>query len=297
MSYAAECRARLGPAPSRLRVMSDGSHSTTAHWVAAARARESERADRLFVDPYAAILDGARGRDALAASESASGGENAFLPIRTRFFDDLLRTEAEQLDQVVLLGAGLDTRAFRLTLPTRLRWFEIDTPELLQEKERVLSEAGAAASCQRTVVPADLTAEWSTALLGAGFEAGRRTGWLAEGLLFYLSGRAVRDLLTETRRLSGVGSVVGADVFGSGLLAVPSMQPYLAARAESGLPPPFTTDDPLATFRDAGWPSVELAFPGQLSRTYGRPIEQASQRLAAFDRTMQSYLVVARSEG
>ncbi|MGO9207280.1 MAG: SAM-dependent methyltransferase, partial [Candidatus Limnocylindrales bacterium] len=201
-----------------------------------------------------ALVPRQRGRDSLAASEDASGGENAFLPIRTRFFDDLLRTEAEQLDQVVLLGAGLDTRAFRLTLPTRLRWFEIDTPELLGEKEPILAALGAVARCQRTLVAADLTADWSTALLAAGFEVGRRTGWLAEGLLFYLSGKAVQDLLTETRRLSGVGSLMGADVFGSGLLTLPSLQPNLATRAERGLPPPFTTDDPLATFRDAGWP-------------------------------------------
>jgi len=269
----------------------------TAYWIAAARARESERVDRLFHDPYAAALAGARGRDALAASERASGGDNAFLPIRTRFFDDLLCAEAERLDQVVLLGAGLDARAFRLSLPARLRWFEIDTPELFAEKEPIIAALGAVARCQRAVVPADLTADWSAALLDAGFEVGCRTGWLAEGLLFYLSAKVVRDLLTETRRLSGVGSVVAADVFGSGLLTLPSMQPYLATQAERGLSPPFTTDDPAATFRSAGWPSVELAFPGQVGRTYGRPIEQASKRPVTPDRTRQSYLVIARSEG
>jgi methyltransferase (TIGR00027 family) len=276
---------------------SSGVDPRTAHWVAAARARESGRADRLFDDPYAAALAGARGRDELAASEGASGGENAFLPIRTRFFDDLLCAEAERLDQVVLLGAGLDTRAFRLAVPARLRWFEIDRAELFAEKEPILAALGAVAGCQRTVVVADLTADWSTALLAAGFEAGCRAGWLAEGLLFYLSGRAVRDLLAETRRLSGVGSLMAADVFGSGLLTLPSMRPNLATRAARGLPPPFTTDDPLATFRDAGWPSVQLAIPGQLGLTYGRQIGQADRSSAAPDRTMQSYLVVARSEG
>ena len=90
------------------------SNDTTAHWIAAARARESERADRLFDDPHAAVLAGRRGRAALVASEGATGGENEFLPIRTRFFDDVLRTAVDRLEQVVLLGAGLDTRAFRL---------------------------------------------------------------------------------------------------------------------------------------------------------------------------------------
>jgi len=269
----------------------------TAHWIAAARAREWERADRLFDDPCAAQLAGTVGRAALAASERASSGENAFLPIRTRFFDDLLRTEAERLDQVVLLGAGFDTRAFRLTLPERLRWFEIDTPELLDEKKSVLSDFGAVASCRRTVLAGDLAADWTTALLDAGFELGCRTGWLAEGVFFYLSAEAVRLLLFETRRLAGGGSLIGADVFGSGLLTLPQMQPYLAARAERRLPPPFTADDSVATLHDAGWPSVQLTLPGHLGLTYGRPIGQASRPSSAPDRTMQSYLVVARSEG
>jgi methyltransferase (TIGR00027 family) len=274
-----------------------GVDAGAAYWIAAARARESERDDRLFDDPYAARLAGTAGPAALAASERASSGENAFLPVRTRFFDDLVRTEAERLDQVVLLGAGLDTRAFRLKLPASLRWFEIDTPELFAEKEPILAELGAVACCERTVVAADFAADWSTALLDAGFELGRRTGCLAEGLLFYLPTEAGRHLLSETRRLAGTGSLMAADMFGSGLLSLPSMQSYLASRAERGLPPPFTTDDPLATLRSAGWPSVELALPGQLGRTCGRPIGQASQRPIAHDPTMQSYLVVARSEG
>ena len=70
------------------RPLAPASQSGTAHWIAAARARESERADRLFDDPYAAVLAGDRGRAALAASEGASGSENEFLPVRTRFFDD-----------------------------------------------------------------------------------------------------------------------------------------------------------------------------------------------------------------
>ena len=270
-------------------------YAGTAHWIAAARARETERQDRLFADPYAAVLAGPIGRAALAASERASGSENVFLPIRTRFFDDLLVAEAPRLDQVVLLGAGLDTRPFRLTLPAALRWFEIDRAELFAEKEPILGALGVVAGCQRTVVAADLTGAWSPALLDAGFQASRRTAWIAEGLCFYLSGDAVRDLMSETRRLAGGGSLIAADVFGSGLLSLPGMRTYLAGRAERGLPPPFTTDNPVETLHDAGWPSVELALPGPLGRTYSPAIEHAKQRTAAPDPTMRSYLVVARA--
>jgi methyltransferase (TIGR00027 family) len=131
-----------------------------------------ERPDRLFRDPYVAALAGPIGRAALAASEGVSGAENEFLPIRTRFFDDCLSADAERLDQVVLLGAGLDTRAFRIALPAHLRWFEIDRAEIFEQKEAVLPELGAETSCQRSVVVADLSGAWSRSLLDAGFRAG-----------------------------------------------------------------------------------------------------------------------------
>lgn len=200
------------------------------------------------------------------------------------------------MDQVVLLGAGFDTRAFRLSLPERLRWFEIDRPDLIGEKERVLNDMGAIARCQRSVVAADLTADWSEPLLDAGFRVGCATAWLAEGLFFYLSAEVDSSLLVEARRISGGDSLIGADVFGSGLLAMPAMHQSLSTRAERGLPPPFTTDDPVAIFKAAGWPSVRLAFPGRLGVIYGRPFDRASQRPTSPDPTMQSYLVVAGCE-
>ena len=269
----------------------------TAFWIAAARAQESERADRLFTDPYAEALAGSIGRAALAASERASGGENPFLPIRTRFFDDLLVAEAERLDQVVLLGAGLDTRAFRIHLPAHLRWFELDRAGILGHKEQVLAGLGAVARCSRSVVAADLSGDWREPLVESGFEVGLRTGWLAEGLLFYLSEAAVHGIAAEAGRLSGAGSLIAADVFGSGLLTLPSMQPAISARAQRGQPPPFTTDDPVGTFKRTGWSAVELTSPGRLAVDYGRPIRSPAPDSAQPGSTTQTYLVVARTGG
>jgi methyltransferase (TIGR00027 family) len=231
---------RMGPRPAT---------RLTAHWIAAARARESARPDALFRDPFAAALAGSRGEAVLAASESASGGENAFLPVRTRFFDDLLCAEADWVEQVVLLGAGLDTRAFRLPPLARVRWFEIDAAELLAEKEAALAALGAGGHPRRAVVAADLAGDWAGALLAAGFAVGPSTAWIAEGLLFYLGSEEVGRLLTRARDLSGAGSLFAADASGSGLLALPMMAPALRARTARGLPPPFTTDDPRALSR------------------------------------------------
>src|SRR6185503_7170870 len=99
-------------------------------------ARESRRADRLFEDPWAAELAGSEGvafmerLEAAGRPPGAAGAqENPYIAIRTRFFDDLLRAatgSGERVDQVVLLAAGLDTRAFRLDWREGVRLFELD---------------------------------------------------------------------------------------------------------------------------------------------------------------------------
>jgi methyltransferase (TIGR00027 family) len=96
----------------------------TARLTAAARARETERQDSLFSDPFAAELAGAEGFAALDRQDAAraGGGErvaNPVFAIRTRFFDEFLlqETREQQIGQVVLVAAGLDTRALRLVWP------------------------------------------------------------------------------------------------------------------------------------------------------------------------------------
>src|ERR687897_2939765 len=95
----------------------------TSRWMAAARARESERADRLFDDPLAATLAGPEGFTWLERLEAAAqaDGPGLYPVIRTRFFDDFLLDSCRILGvrQVVLAAAGLDTRAFRLDWPSR----------------------------------------------------------------------------------------------------------------------------------------------------------------------------------
>lgn len=92
--------------------------AATSRWMAAARARESERANRLFDDPLAAALAGPKGFAWLDGMKSAagSGGPEVYLVIRTRFFDEFLLDACRNsgVRQVVLVAAGLDTRAFRL---------------------------------------------------------------------------------------------------------------------------------------------------------------------------------------
>ncbi len=186
----------------------------TAVGVAGIRAAESRRPDRLFEDPYAsAFVTAARppqptGGGPRRREPSAAGlAMSRRIVLRTRFFDDYLTgATAGGVRQVVLLAAGLDTRAFRLAWPDGTRLFELDLPEMTAFKERVLTEQGARPACERTVVPGDLLGPWSEQLAAAGFDAGLPTAWLLEGLLIYLDQQDAVALLTEVGRVSAPGS-------------------------------------------------------------------------------------------
>jgi len=241
----------------------------SAFWIAAVRARETERPDRLFADPWARDPAGLRGLTVMAMSERASGRENTFIPVRVRWFDDLIGSAVvTQARQVVLLGAGLDTRAFRLDLPAGLNWYEVDRPEVLTAKDSVL--AGFVPRCRRHVVAADVGDEWTSPLLGAGFDPRARTWWVAEGLFFYLTEQQIVEMLRDAARLSGPGSLLAADVIGADGLDSPPLQPYRAWCERNGTPPPFGTNDPVALFAAGGWPLGQVTAPGAPDASYGR---------------------------
>ena len=118
----------------------------TARWVAANRALETESADPLYRDPFARELAGATGFSMMSVMRGALGvpdtqNPDPYLTIRTRFFDDaVLRTVRElSMTQVVILAAGMDTRAFRLDWPEHLVLFEVDRHDVFEHKERCRS--------------------------------------------------------------------------------------------------------------------------------------------------------------
>ena len=176
--------------------------------VARARAWESGRPDRLFDDPYAAAFTAAAPTARRAVSPGSPRARLVFhVIIRTRFYDDyLLGACAAGCRQVVLVAAGLDTRAYRLQWPAGVRLYELDLPEVLSFKDAVLSGQEAVPRCSRTALPVDLRSEWPATLAGAGFDSGLPTAWLIEGLLAYLTADEAALLLTRVGALSAPGS-------------------------------------------------------------------------------------------
>jgi methyltransferase (TIGR00027 family) len=239
----------------------------TARWTAAARAAESAREDRLFNDPWAAALAGPEGR---AWIEQRLPDSVLPMALRTRYFDDWLHgiLESGAIRQMVLVAAGLDTRAFRLSWPKMARCFEIDRPAVLQYKEAILGRARARPRCVRRSVEADLTGPWGDALLEAGFDPGEPAGWLLEGLLFYLSSDRIARLLDEVTGLASPGSVLGFDIINRSVLTSPWTRPWVDMQAEAGAPWTGTMDDPVDVLAERGWCAM-LTQAGQPDANHG----------------------------
>ena len=186
----------------------------TAIEVAAVRARESERPDRLFDDPYAALFVAELGDTAAQDGTPQAARESLALQVavRTRFFDDyLLDACGIGCRQVVLLASGLDARAFRLDWPAGVRVFELDLPDIVEFKDATLAAHGATPRCRRVSLAADLRGDWPRALLDAGFDRSAPTAWLAEGLLIYLTAEEATRLLDDVAELSAPGSQLASE--------------------------------------------------------------------------------------
>jgi methyltransferase (TIGR00027 family) len=261
----------------------------TALGAAMMRARESARAGGLFVDPYAAAFVAAAppifedGPDA-EDDPAIAGLEAAFaevVAVRTRFFDDFVtRAVTSGCRQVVIVGAGLDTRAFRLEWPTDVRLFELDRPDVLRFKERVLAENAASPRCERITVAVDLQQSgWSTSATDLGLEPAKPTAWVAEGLIPYLANDAAGRLLDAVGGLSSPGSHLALDHAGGEddvvLRQARSMESMadIASMWQGGL-----SEGASRWLAHHGW-RTETVHGETLSIEYGRRVSPATHRL------------------
>ena len=199
----------------------------TALGVAAARAAETARSDALIRDDYAYLLAASAGP---AWAQMASGGDDwlsddehgrrlhemarNYQAVRTHYFDGYFNAAVRAgIRQVVILAAGLDSRAYRLDWPAGTTVFEIDQPKVLGYKTSTLDAHGAVPKARRVPVAVDLRDDWTAALIGAGFDPAQPTAWLAEGLLPYLPGDAQDRLFDLVTAHSAAGSQIAVEAF------------------------------------------------------------------------------------
>lgn len=199
---------------------------STALFVAAARALESQRPEPLILDPYAEVFCRAAGgewADMMDGRASGSHGMQllggdfgthfvSFQAARTKYFDAYFaEAVAAGVRQLVVVAAGLDSRAYRLPWPDGTVIFELDQPKVLAFKRNVVAELGDSVRADRREVAVDLRDDWPQALVDGGFDPSLPTAWLAEGLLIYLPAGAQEQLFTGIDSLSSPGSRVAVE--------------------------------------------------------------------------------------
>jgi methyltransferase (TIGR00027 family) len=199
----------------------------TALGVAAARAAETARPDALIRDEYAYLLAASAGpawaQMAGGDDEWLGGDEQArglhemarnYQAVRTHYFDGYFTAAVRTgIRQVVILAAGLDSRAYRLDWPAGTTVFEIDQPKVLGYKTSTMDIHGAVPKARRVPVAVDLRDDWPAALIAGGFDTAQPTAWLAEGLLPYLPGDAQDRLFEMVTTLSAAGSQIAVEAF------------------------------------------------------------------------------------
>lgn len=247
----------------------------TALGVALIRVRETARPDRLYADPLAeAFVAAARPAfddERWSRLEDLAGQFYEGRTLAVKGVDDQILEAAVQCPQIVLLGAGLDTRAFRLDLPRDTAFYEVDLPELFAFKEPVLAAHRAQPGCARHVVAADLRGDWARALSAQGFRSDLPTAWIDEGVLGYIPRADAYALAATVTRLSARGSR-----FGLGRFQVAAAEPRYRALRElvreapgerpvNGLGP-----DGESWFAAHGWRTSFRAWD-DLVAPYGRP--------------------------
>merc|ERR1712232_274661 len=164
----------------------------------------SERPDSLFNDPLAYVLAGREGR-------VYSDGMAWILTPRTAFGDQVMsKSFQSNVRQTVIVGAGMDARAFRLHMPG-MHVFEVDQQTIFDVKEPIVRDAPVTCA-KRHIVSVDLSqSPFGDALISSGFMTSEPSCWLLEGIFPYLSQEAVDALLVQMSSLAAPGSVVFHD--------------------------------------------------------------------------------------
>ncbi|HEY0463995.1 MAG TPA: class I SAM-dependent methyltransferase [Polyangiaceae bacterium] len=199
--------------------MKPGHESKTAVLVCMGRAlADADPALPTFSDPtaFALLPDGARRRVERVRSEGAPKGlrkavergyllrQSKIMAARTLAIDAAVREASAP--QLVILGAGLDGRAWRMPELSDVTVFEVDHPDSQREKQkRVLSLQQAARNVR--FVPVDFRRDQlETALAEAGHDPSHATTWIWEGVVMYLERSEIESTLAVIARRSAVGS-------------------------------------------------------------------------------------------
>lgn len=230
--------------------------SDTAFWIAHYRGLEEQRGDPLFRDPLATRLAGAHG-EKIAREMPGRAMTEWSVAIRTRLIDDyILKAIAAGVDTVLNLGAGLDTRPYRMDLPQSLQWIEADFPKVIDFKTERLN--GEQPHCRLRRVKADLSnGDERRRMLAEVDAAAGKLLVLTEGVVPYLTNDEVAALAEDLNGLKSARYWI-VDYFSPALLDFRRRNRF--ARRMRNAPFQFRPDDWFQFFAQHGWRRIELRY-------------------------------------
>jgi methyltransferase (TIGR00027 family) len=237
----------------------------TALWMAAVRAAEGERSDAAFHDPLGAILAGDRGRK-IARSFSRTAMIAWGVVLRTTAIDRLIHEALESgVDTVLNLGAGLDTRPYRMDLPSKLRWIEIDLPAMVETKNAQL--AGYTPVCSVERIGMDLSEGSARNGLFAKYAA-TSTSMLVitEGFISYFSNDEIEVLAKELLALPSAAFWI-QDFDNAGARKMPKGW----AKKLEAAPFRFRVSNWFEFFKQSGWQPHKIISCADESKRINRP--------------------------
>ena len=258
--------------------------SDTAFWVAWYRWLETQRKDALFQDPLAGKLVGGRGKE-LARHMGIERAMAWSMSLRTWIIDTyIMEAISSGVDCVINLGAGLDTRPYRLDLKPELLWIEVDFANIITFKEEILE--GDRPSCRLERIACDLSDDEARhALLADLNRQGRAILVLTEGVIPYLDNAAVEALARNLNEQNHISYWI-TDYFSPFFLSLAArgaIIKHLQKNAPFRFNPGSEPDDWARFFAACGWQIETMRFIGEEGRKIGRDLP-ANALLRAFMR-------------
>lgn len=256
--------------------MKDGSLAQVSGLLdAQMRAKETEQSKEFLNDPLSGKLAGERGTKLTEKMMERMGNKTegnfdlkSAIGFRTKYFDEYINMYSKKVTQVVFLGAGLDTRSYRLHSLETKDVYEIDLSPILDMKQRELEKLDAKPLCKsHHIIRADLTSkEWVKELENNGFDKAQKTLWVCEGLSYLLTDEQNMELLRTVDAISSKKSCMLIDMIGDNFVKVDSF-PY--SMIKSGSNTPSSTLGAWLNEKD-GWKVKVIGDLSSKGRHFGR---------------------------
>lgn len=270
------------------------SASQTALLVAAYRARVTRKAQPLINDPWAEALSGAEGAELARQFDAVMPAPELWIAVRTATLDNEIRQVTRAplgFTQVVILGAGLDTRAARLHQPG-VTYFEVDHPATQRDKRNRLRKLAGYPLSAATFVACDFEHDdFLDALVAAGFRATAPAIFVWEGVTMYLPEPVVRSTVRRVTQGCHPQTLLAFDHFMKKLVYGPERHKDEQTRqfvGKLGERMVFGTNDILPLLYDEGCRYVESQSFDEaclsLTGTYAREREFRFQRIVLASR-------------